>query len=96
MSGLRLLSSQAIIDKNLDIINGKDTTTDTLIISLNPWRKLQNIFKEVYAGVYKSVSNFSSAIAYVVMQTFIINGYSLQAYWIHNGNLVLLGTRYLD
>lgn len=86
-----LLSRPAIIDQTLDIISGKDATTDTLIISLNPWRKLQKIFKEMYAGVHKSVSNFSSAIACVLMQTSIINQYELQAHWIHNGNLVMLG-----
>lgn len=45
----------------------------------------------MYAGVHKSVSNFSSAIACVLMQTSIINQYELQAHWIHNGNLVMLG-----
>lgn len=86
-----LLSRPAIIDQTLDIISGKDATTDTLIISLNPWRKLQKIFKEMYAGVHKSVSNFSSAIACVLMQTSIINQYELEAHWIHNENLVMLG-----
>lgn len=93
MSSLGLLSRQAIIEQILDIINGKDATTNILIISLNPWRKLQKIFKEMYAGVHKSVSNFSSAIACVVVQTFIINEYGLQAHWVHNGNLVMSGTR---
>jgi len=59
-------------------------------------KKLQEILKEMYAGVQKFVSNASSVIACVTMQTFIRNGYQQQANWVHSGNPAMLGTLLLD
>lgn len=79
----------------MDIINGKDATTNTLTISLTPWKKLQKFFKDMYAGVYKFGSNTSSTIASVTMQNFIINEDEKQTNWIHSGNSAMLGTLFV-
>lgn len=49
----------------------------------------------MYADVHKFISNTSSAIVCVTMQTFVINEYQ-QASWIHSRNPTILGTLLLD